>query len=92
MHYKTIKLNIKIPLNMQNFNFGGTLCVQSIILRLLLGIFLTFAPPIKKMDRSRWSSLYFESVAKSFLIDYDDFLFVKLVEKLSHSALQLILR
>ena len=58
MHYKTIKFNIKIPLNIHNVNFCGALRAQSFILQLLrekFGIFLTFAPPppIRIMDRRR---------------------------------------
>ena len=49
MHYKTIKLDIKIPLNIHNFNFCGELRAQSFILRLAapksFGLFKTFAPP-----------------------------------------------
>ena len=52
MHYKTIIFNIKIPLNIHNFNFGGALRAHSLISRLcaqsaskIIEIFLTFAPP-----------------------------------------------
>ena len=34
MHYKTIKFNIKIPLNIQNVHFFGALCAKSEISRL----------------------------------------------------------
>ena len=49
MHYKTLKFNIKIPLNIHNFHFCGA--HQSFILTLRaeraenLGIFLTPPPP-----------------------------------------------
>ena len=52
MHYKTIKFNIKIPLNIHNFHFCGALCAQFYIATADFfffffggGIFLTFAPP-----------------------------------------------
>ena len=53
MHYKSIKFNIKIALNIHNFHFWGALCAKSLILRLcarsapilLGGHFSNFAPP-----------------------------------------------
>ena len=51
MHYKTIKFNIKIPLNIQNFHFCGALCAKCLILRIARRNFLAFsnfAPPNPK--------------------------------------------
>ena len=52
MHYKTIKFNIKIPLNIHNFHFCGALRAKSSILRIcaqsapiFLGIFQILPPP-----------------------------------------------
>ena len=48
MHYKTIKFNIKIPPNIQNFHFCAKFYIASLRARradFLGGIFLTFAPP-----------------------------------------------
>ena len=60
-HYKTIKLNTKILLNIHNFQFCGALCAQSFILRLCTQSTqknLKFSlllppppPPIRKMDQ-----------------------------------------
>ena len=58
MHYKTIKFNIKTPLNTHNFHFCGVLRAKSLILRLCAPSapiffchFSNFAPSIRKMDR-----------------------------------------
>ena len=61
-HYKTIKFYIKILLNIHKFKFCGALCTQSFIVTLRVRaenftIFLTLAPPIRKMDRRPWSSV-----------------------------------
>ena len=64
MHYKTIKFNIKIPLNIHNFHFCGALRAKSLIFRIytrsapifFLAIFQIPPPPIRKMDRHRCSA------------------------------------
>ena len=52
MHYKTIKFNIKIPLNIQNFHFCGALRAKKLDIATLrakraekFAIFLTSPPP-----------------------------------------------
>ena len=42
MHYKTIKFNIKIPLNIHNFHFCGALRAKSLIFRICDFFFLHF--------------------------------------------------
>ena len=46
MHYKTIKLNIKIPLNIHNCHFCGAQFYIATLRAspIFFGIFLTFAP------------------------------------------------
>ena len=55
MHYKTIKFNIKISLNIHNFHICGALCAKSVILRLcarcapkVFAIFQILPPPHPK--------------------------------------------
>ena len=55
MHYKNIKCNIKIPLNIHNFHFCGALRAKSSILRIcarsapnFFGIFQISPPPHPK--------------------------------------------
>ena len=52
MHYKTIKFNIKIPLNIHNFHFLRRASREKLDIATLrgkraekFGIFLTFTPP-----------------------------------------------
>ena len=52
-HYKTIKFNIKILLNIHNLQFCGAERAENV------EIFLTFAPSIRKMDRRPWECLYY---------------------------------
>ena len=59
MHYKTIKFNIKMPLNIHKFHFlrRGTRAKFDIAILRFYGTFQILPPPpppIRKMDRRRW--------------------------------------
>ena len=59
MHYKTIKFNIKIPLNIQNFHFKRRALREKLDIATLrakraekFGIFLTFTPPPPQSEKN----------------------------------------